>query len=279
MANEDVVGEENVQDGNIKAQRHQHGVLDHNVIDDLEDDHESIDDHGGDSYGTTNDHGAINNHGKDPHEAYHEEKDQINTHDENPFENNNGQEDPINANGELQIRRGTRVRRPSQIFLDSINSIDENEPLSLKEALNRPDGAKWKEAVKMEYKPLMDKKIWDLVQLPKNRQALGCKWVFKIKRKVDGSLDNNKARLVAKGYNQIEGLDHNKTFSPVVKMVTMRLLFAILAILDLELQQMNVKIAFLNEDLNEVIYVQQPKGFIHKETQNWFAYLENQFMV
>ena len=123
-------------------------------------------------------------------------KDQISTHDENPFENNNGQEDPINANGELKIRRGTRVRRPSQCFLDSINSIDENEPLSLKKALNRPDGAKWKEVVKMEYKSLMNKKTWDLVQIPKNTQPLGCKWIFKIKKKADGLLDKYKARLV-----------------------------------------------------------------------------------
>ena len=120
----------------------------------------------------------------------------------------------------------------------------------------------------MEYKSLMDKKTWNLDQLPKDRQPLGCKWVFKIKRKVDGLLDKYKVRLMAKGYDQIEGLDYNETFSPVVKMATMRLLFAISAILDLKLQQMNVKIAFLNGDLNEIVYMQQPEGFILKETQN-----------
>lgn len=73
---------------------------------------------------------------------------------------------------------------------------------------------------------------------------------------------------MAKGYDQIEGLDYNETFSPVVRMATMRLLFAISAILDLEVQQMDVKTAFLNGDLNEVIYMKQPQGFIHKETEN-----------
>ena len=125
----------------------------------------------------------------------------------------------------------------------------------------------------MEYKSLMDKKTWDFVQLPQDRQPLDCKWIFKIKRKVDGSLDKYKARLVAKRYDKIEGLDYNETFSPVVRMATMRLLFAILAILDLELQQMNMKIAFLNGDLNEVVYMQQPEGFIHKETQNLICLL------
>ena len=268
MANEDVVGEENVPDGDMEAQRHQHGVLNHNVIDDLEDDHESIDVHGEDSYRAINDHGVINDHGEDPHEAYHEDEDLINIHDENPFENNNGQEDPIHANGELQIRRGTRIRRPSQRFLDLVNSIDENEPLSLKEALNRPNEAKWKEDVKMEYKSLMYKKTWDLVQLPQNRQPLGCKWIFKIKKKVNGSLDKYKARLVAKGYDQIESLDYNEIFSPMVRMATMRLLFGISAILDLELQQMDVKTTFLNGDLNEIVYMQQLEGFFYKETQN-----------
>ena len=107
-----------------------------------------------------------------------------------------------------------------------------------------------------------------MVQLLKNRQPLNCKWIFKFKRKIDGSLDIYKARLVAKEYDQIEGLDYNENFSLVVMMATMRILFAISAILDLELQQMNVKTAFLNGDLNEVIYMQQPEGFIHNETQN-----------
>ena len=208
MVNGDIVREKNESDGDMEAQRHQHGVLDHDVIDDLEDDHDE------DSHGVTNDYG------EDPYEAYHEEEDQINTHDENPFENNNGHEDPTNTNDKLQIRRGTRIRRPFQRFLDSINSIDGNESLSLKEALNRLDEAKWKEAVKMEYKSLMNKKTWDLVQLPKDRQPLGCKWVFKIKKKGDGSLDKYKAKLVAKGYDQIEGLNYNEIFSPVVKMAT-----------------------------------------------------------
>ena len=80
LANGDVVREENVPDGDMEAQRHQHGVLDDDVIDDLEDDHESIDDHGEDSHGATNDHGedshgATNDHGEDSHEAYHEEED------------------------------------------------------------------------------------------------------------------------------------------------------------------------------------------------------------
>ena len=67
MANGDIVGEENVPDGDMEAQIHQHGVLDHDVIDD----------HDEDSHGATNEYGAINDHGEDPHETYHEEEDQI----------------------------------------------------------------------------------------------------------------------------------------------------------------------------------------------------------
>ena len=94
-----------------------------------------------------------------------------------------------------QTSNPSRVRRPFQRFLGSINFIDENKPLSLNKALNRPHGAKWKEAIKMEYKFLMDKKTWNLVQLPKDRQPLDYKWIFKIKKKVDESLDKCKAKL------------------------------------------------------------------------------------
>ena len=80
-------------------------------------------------------------------------------------------------------------------------------------------------------------------------------------------------RLVAKRYDQIESLDYNETFSLVIWMATMRLLFATSTILNLEVQQMDVKTAFLNEDLNEIIYMQQQKGFIHKQTHNLICLL------
>jgi len=100
-----------------------------------------------------------------------------------------------------------------------------------------------------------------LVDLPSGRRSIGNKWVLKIKRKADGSIERYKARLVVKGYTQEEGIDYEDSFSPIVRITSVRLILAIVAHMDLELYQMDVKTAFLNGELNDEIYMDQPLGF------------------
>ena len=100
-----------------------------------------------------------------------------------------------------------------------------------------------------------------MVDLPPIRKTIGNKWVLNIKHKVDGTIDRYKARLVAKGYTQQEGIDYEKTFSPVVRFASICLILAIVARMDLELHQMDIKTAFLNGNLDKEIYMDQPLGF------------------
>ena len=100
------------------------------------------------------------------------------------------------------------------------------------------------------------------MDLPPGCKPLGYKWIFKMKLKADGSIDKYKVRLVVKGYKQKEGVDYFDTYSPVTRITSIRMLMAIAVLHNLEKHQMDVKTTFLNGELNEEIYMEQPKGFI-----------------
>ena len=142
------------------------------------------------------------------------------------------------------------------------------EPRSLKEAKSRADAKQWEIAARAEMDSLAKNKTWDLVPLPKGQKSVGCKWVFKLKLKADGSVDRHKARLVAKGYSQQQGLDFTETFAPVAKFASIWAALAIAALEDMEIHQMDVETAFLNGNLEEEIYMDQPEGFIKPGTEN-----------
>ena len=99
------------------------------------------------------------------------------------------------------------------------------------------------------------------MNLPKGRKAIDNKWVFKIKRKPDGTVDRYKARLVVRGFSQIEGVDFFETFSPVARFDTIRALLSLAVNENLVLKQFDIKTAFLNSNLEEEIFMKQPAGF------------------
>ena len=113
-----------------------------------------------------------------------------------------------------------------------------------------------------EYQALLKNKTWTLTQLPPGHKTVGCKWVFRIKYKTNSEIDNYKARLVAKVNSQIKGVDYHDIFSPVIKITTLHLLFARAAILNLEIHQMEVITDFLNDNLIEIIFMDQPVGYV-----------------
>jgi histone deacetylase 1/2 len=132
------------------------------------------------------------------------------------------------------------------------------EPSSLSEALGDPN---WKAAMQDEIKALERNHTWHLVPTRKGINIIDSKWVFKIKRKADGSIDRYKGRLVAKGFKQRYGIDYEDTFSPVVKVATIRLVLSIDVSRGWCLRQLDVQNAFLHGVLEEEVYMRQPPGF------------------
>ena len=135
------------------------------------------------------------------------------------------------------------------------------EPTSWKSAMNRSSSDKWLQAAQDEYSSLLTNNTWNLVQPPLHQKVLTGRWVFKYKRGVRHQILRYKARFVVKGFEQQFGVDYNETFASVVKPMSYKALFAIAASLDLEIEQMDVKTAFLYGSIEDEIYVEQPEGF------------------
>jgi hypothetical protein len=119
----------------------------------------------------------------------------------------------------------------------------------------------WCKAMKEELKAIEDNNTWTLIDLPAGRKAIGLKWVFKVKKDEKGAVVRHKARLVVKGYAQRQGIDFDEVFAPVARMEAVRLLLALAAQEGWEVHHMDVKSAFLNGELQEEVYVEQPLGF------------------
>ena len=142
-----------------------------------------------------------------------------------------------------------------------VGDTSDDDPLSFKQEMASPKKELWLEAMKQEMESMYSNFISDLVEAPSDFRAIQCKWIYKKKRGVDGNIETYKARLVAKGYTQREGVDYEETFSPVAMLKSIRILLSIAAALDYEISKMDVKTAFLNGKLDEVIYMDQPEGF------------------
>ncbi|BBH07384.1 wall-associated kinase 2, partial [Prunus dulcis] len=125
----------------------------------------------------------------------------------------------------------------------------------------------WCQAMTAELEALQHNNTWSLVPLPVGHKPIGCKWVYKIKYKSDGTIECYKAQLVAKGYTQIEGIDYQETFSPTAKLTTLRCLLTVAAARHWFIHQLDVQNAFLHGDLHEVVYMEPPPG-LRRQREN-----------
>jgi hypothetical protein len=128
--------------------------------------------------------------------------------------------------------------------------------------------------MKDEMNALANNASLDLVEIPRNRKTVRCKWVYKMKKGVDDKVERYKVRLVAKGYSQKEGIEFHEIFSPVIKIVSIRIVLTLVASLDLELEQLDVKTYLLHGYLDEEIYMEQPKGFVQNRNKKFFYRLK-----
>jgi hypothetical protein len=140
-------------------------------------------------------------------------------------------------------------------------ATESDDPQTYEQAITSKDSNEWKQAMQEEMSALKENNTWSLEKLPKDRKAIGAKWTFKKKINKEGKVERYKARLCAKGFSQKEGIDYNETFAPVLKYKSLRLLLALAAIKDWEVKQMDVQTAFLNAEIKEEVYMQQPQGF------------------
>nr|GEZ75015.1 hypothetical protein [Tanacetum cinerariifolium] len=144
----------------------------------------------------------------------------------------------------------------------------EDDLKTFNEAMKSQNVAFWKEAITDEMDSIMGNNTWVLTDLPPGCRPLGYKWIFKRKLKVDGTIEKFKARLGIQGFKQKSGIDYFDTYAPVARISTIRLLIAMASIHNLIIHQMDVKTTFLNEELKEEVYMNQPLGFIMPDNEN-----------
>ncbi|CAN0876377.1 Retrovirus-related Pol polyprotein from transposon TNT 1-94 [Linum grandiflorum] len=165
------------------------------------------------------------------------------------------------------VRRSTRSNigtRPSRYDDYVVYACDDPTiPKTYAEACLDP---RWVAAMQEEIRALEENHTWDVVLRPAHTPIIGCRWIFTIKRHSDGSIDRYKARLVAQGFRQEYGIDYDETFAPVAKMQTVRTLLAVAARQNWELNQLDIKNAFLHGDLKEVVYLACPPSYISSDS-------------
>ena len=184
-------------------------------------------------------------------------------------------EDPLSSNIPSSVgpRRSTRIRKnPGEWWnTTALLTSSADVPLSFSTATKGEDSKHWLPAIQSEIESIRKNNTWVLVPRTEAQNILTSKWVFRRKDAIDENglpYFKYKARVVTRGFQQKEGVDYAETFAPVVKFTTLRIFFALVASLDLHCHQMDVKTAFLNGDIDQDVYMEQPQGFKDPKLDN-----------
>jgi hypothetical protein len=156
----------------------------------------------------------------------------------------------------------------------ALSTVSNAEPLSYAEALQRPDAEQWKHAALEELNAHSTNGTWKLVPRPAGKKVIGSKWVFKVKRNADGSIERYNSRVIAKGYNQRPGFNYIEIFAPTVRMPTIRVVLAISALHDYHLRSIDISHAYLNGEMDCDVYMEQPEGFAEGDPRQTVCLLQ-----
>ena len=175
---------------------------------------------------------------------------------------------PAKRDGPI-TRSVARERNVNRRVMMALNASQRAAPVTYTEMLKRADADHWHQATDDEIQALTELGVFEVVPLPPDTKPLTGKWVFELKCGKDGAIERYRARLVARGHKQREGIDFGEVFAPVAKPETTRMLLAYAAANDLEIEQVDVKTAFLYGDLQEEIYMQPPEGYDFGKGMVW----------
>ncbi|KAF0703216.1 hypothetical protein AaE_015489 [Aphanomyces astaci] len=166
------------------------------------------------------------------------------------------------ANAATEVELGATMTVDGVEYACSALPTMDDIPQSHHEAMRSPDRAEWAKAEELELKQLRDAGTWKLVDLPTGRKSIGSRWTYAKKTNSAGEVIRHKARLVCKGYSQVEGVDYTDTYSPVVKMGTIRACAAFVVSKNYVIVQADADTAFVQAKMDEgvLLYVDQPPG-------------------
>jgi hypothetical protein len=164
-----------------------------------------------------------------------------------------------------------RYPLPKALFAVAHSSISELEPTCFTTVAKSHT---WHQAMNLEFDALLQNQTWTLLPSHPSQNLIDCKWVFRVKRNADGSVEWHKARLVAKGFHQQSGVDYDETYNLVIKPTTVRTVLSIAISSGWSLRQIDIQNAFLHGNLFEEVFMSQPPRYQHPLYPNHVCMLQ-----
>jgi hypothetical protein len=144
-------------------------------------------------------------------------------------------------------------------LIAQLNTVIDSEPSTFADAFKHQV---WKDAMNEEYDSILKNDVWIVVPRPHGKSVVTSKWLYKIKHATDGSVEKYKARFVARGFSQKEGIDYDEIFAPVARYSSIRIIISLATVFGWKLHQMDINTAFLNGEVEQEVYIEQPEGFV-----------------